>query len=66
VKVTDVFASGLPPESVTVTDNAVAKAVFTVADCGVVFALATTELAAPAVLVSENVVEPVPAAAATL
>jgi hypothetical protein len=46
VNVTETFDNGLPPESFTVTDNAVPNAALTVADWGVVPALATTELGA--------------------
>jgi hypothetical protein len=56
--------TGLLLASFTVTASALAKAVLTVADCGVVPAFAVIELAAPAVLVRAKltVVRPVAAA----
>src|SRR6202158_3486267 len=64
VNVTLTPATGLLPASRTVTASALAKAVLTVADCGVVPALAVIVVALPAVLVSEKltVVRPVAAA----
>jgi hypothetical protein len=64
VKVTFTPAIGLLPASLTVTASALAKAVLTVADCGVVPALAVMDTAVAAVFVSEKftVVRPVAAA----
>jgi hypothetical protein len=61
VNVTFTPEIGLLPASFTVTARAFAKAVLTVADCGVVPAFAVIDAAAPAVLVSEKlaVVRPV-------
>ena len=65
VNVTFTPETGLLPESRTVTARALAKAVLTVADCGVVPAFAVIVEAAAAVLVSEKltVVRPVAVAA---
>jgi thiamine transporter ThiT len=64
VNVTFTPDTGLLPASFTVTASGLAKAVFMVADCGVVPAFAVMEAAAPALLVSEKftVVKPVAAA----
>jgi thiamine transporter ThiT len=64
VNVTFTPEMGLLLASLTVTARALAKAVLTVADCGVVPVFAVMEAAAPAVLVSEKftVVSPVAAA----
>ena len=64
VNVTFTPEMGLPPASFTVTARALAKAVLTAADCGVVPAFAVIDEAAPAVLVREKftVVSPVAAA----
>jgi len=64
VNVTFTPGTGLPPASFTVTAKALAKAVLTVADCGVVPAFAAIVAGAPTVLVSEKftVVRPVAAA----
>ena len=64
VNVTFTPETGLLPASRTVTPSGVAKAVLTVADCGVVPAFVVIEVAAPVLLVSEKftVVRPVEAA----
>jgi hypothetical protein len=64
VNVTFTPATGLLPESFTVTARAFVNAVLMVVDCGVVPAFVVIEDAAPAVLVSEKltVVRPVAAA----
>ena len=64
VKVTLIPDSGLLPASLTVTANALVKAVLIVADCGVVPAFAVIVEAAPELLVREKftVVSPVAAA----
>src|ERR1700687_2746004 len=64
VNVTLTPATGLLPASRTVTASALAKAVLTVADCGVVPALAVIVVALPAVLVSEKLTLVSPLAAA--
>src|SRR4030081_3252914 len=64
VKGTLTPATGLLPASRTVTASALANAVLTVADCGVVPALAVMVAAAPAVLVSEKLTLVRPVAAA--
>jgi hypothetical protein len=67
VNVTFTPATGLLPASRTVTASALAKAVLTVADCGVVPAFAVIEAGVPVVLVSEKftVVSPVVVAVTT-
>ena len=64
VNVTFTPATGLFPASRTVTASALAKAVLTTADCGVVPAFAVIDVADPVVFVSEKftVVSPVAAA----
>jgi hypothetical protein len=64
VNVTFTPLTGLLPASFTVTARGLAKAVLTVADCGVVPAFAVIVVAVPAVFVSEKftVVRPVAAA----
>src|SRR3984893_13570400 len=64
VNVTLTPATGLLPASRTVTASALAKAVLTVADCGVVPALAVMVVAPPAVLVSAKLTLVSPLAAA--
>ena len=64
VKVTLTPATGLLPASRTVTASALAKAVLTVADCGVVPAFAVIVATLPAVLVSEKLTLVRPVAAA--
>jgi hypothetical protein len=54
VNVTFTPGTGLLPASFTVTASALAKAVLTVADCGVVPAFAAIVVGAPAVFVSEK------------
>ena len=64
MKVTLMPEIGLLPESFTVTASGLANAVEIMALCGVVPALAVSELAAPAVLVSAKLTVVSPAAAA--
>jgi hypothetical protein len=60
------FDTGLLWASVTVTASAFAKAVLTLADCGVVPALAVMIDAGPGLLATEKLVETAPAAALML
>ena len=64
VNVTLTPGTGLVPASLTVTARAFAKAVFTVADCGVVPAFAVIVDGAPAVFVSEKLTGVTPVAEA--
>ncbi len=64
VKTTLAPATGLPEASFTVTASAVAKAVLTVVDCGVVPVFAVSDAADPAVFVIAKVTVGKPAAAA--
>jgi thiamine transporter ThiT len=64
VNVTFTPGTGLLPASFTVTATALAKAVLTVADCGVVPAFAVIEEGAPTVFVSEKFTVVSPAEAA--
>jgi hypothetical protein len=64
VNVTFTPEMGLLPASLTVTARALAKAVLTAADCGVVPAFAVIDAAAPVRLVSEKFTEVSPVAAA--
>ena len=64
VNVTFTPATGLLPASLTVTASALANAVPTVADCGVVPALAVIDVAVAAVFVSEKFTDVSPVVAA--